>query len=190
MLSLSPTTFTPRFGPTIRGVWLLSPESVLTPWSPLSFPHLIGDLLWLETFILLLLNLGPLYAHTFKALGGIISQLNSIDFDCSAFDRFWILLWCSQVSLPRFKFPKFLFVLSITNCSAQFACKFVISGLRIAMQLINVISQSTTFDKHHLTVVTLVLVLHILMIFKLIVSFPSNFLPQNLRINFSAFTDF
>ena len=30
----------------------------------------------------------------------------------------------------------------------------------MAMQLINVISQSTTFDKHHLTVVTLVLVLH------------------------------
>ena len=60
----------------------------------------------------------------------------------------------------------------------------------MAMQLINVISQSTTFDKHHLTVVTLVLVLHILMIFKLIVSFPSNFLPQNLQINFSAFTDF
>ena len=45
---------------------------------------------------------------------------------------------------------------------ARFRCQDLnfISGLIIAMQLINVISQSTTFDKHHLTVVTLVLVLH------------------------------
>ena len=45
VLSLSPITFTPRFGPAIKGVWLLSPEGVLTPWSPLACPHLLGDLL-------------------------------------------------------------------------------------------------------------------------------------------------